>query len=275
MNIIICGAGRVGYTICKLLSDQDHSITVIDQSSEDIQKITENLDVKAIVGKATSPEILEKADSKDADMIISVTKNDEINMLICQIAYSVFKIPKKIARIRSQEYLNKKYSSMFGKESLPIDFIISPELEIAKSIQRKLEAPGALDNIPFAENKIRLLEILIENNCPIVGTKLNEITKKYPNLNANILGVVRDEKFVFLKKNDVMNVNDKAYVIINSLQLKETLEAFGHNEKISNKILIIGGGNIGFNLAKNLENSQDSVRIKIIEKNKDLSLIHI
>ena len=269
MNIIICGAGRVGYTICKLLSDQDHSITVIDQSSEDIQKITENLDVKAIVGKATSPEILEKADSKDADMIISVTKNDEINMLICQIAYSVFKIPKKIARIRSQEYLNKKYSSMFGKESLPIDFIISPELEIAKSIQRKLEAPGALDNIPFAENKIRLLEILIENNCPIVGTKLNEITKKYPNLNANILGVVRDEKFVFLKKNDVMNVNDKAYVIINSLQLKETLEAFGHNEKISNKILIIGGGNIGFNLAKNLENSQDSVRIKIIEKNKD------
>ena len=269
MNIIICGAGRVGYTICKLLSDQDHSITVIDQSSEDIQKITENLDVKAIVGKATSPEILEKADSKDADMIISVTKNDEINMLICQIAYSVFKIPKKIARIRSQEYLNKKYSSMFGKESLPIDFIISPELEIAKSIQRKLEAPGALDNIPFAENKIRLLEILIENNCPIVGTKLNEITKKYPNLNANILGVVRDEKFVFLKKNDVMNVNDKAYVIINSLQLKETLEAFGHNKKISNKILIIGGGNIGFNLAKNLENSQDSVRIKIIEKNKD------
>ena len=126
MNIIICGAGRVGYTICKLLSDQDHSITVIDQSSEDIQKITENLDVKAIVGKATSPEILEKADPKDADMIISVTKNDEINMLICQIAYSVFKIPKKIARIRSQEYLNKKYSSMFGKESLPIDFIISP-----------------------------------------------------------------------------------------------------------------------------------------------------
>ena len=104
MNIIICGAGRVGYTICKLLSDQDHSITVIDQSSEDIQKITENLDVKAIVGKATSPEILEKADSKDADMIISVTKNDEINMLICQIAYSVFKIPKKIARIRSVSY---------------------------------------------------------------------------------------------------------------------------------------------------------------------------
>ena len=269
MNIIICGAGRVGYTISKILTQQNHSVTVIDQSSEDIQKINENLDIKAIVGKATSPTILEKADTHDADMIIAVTRNDEINMLICQIASTLFNVPKKIARIRSQEYLNPKFSSLFSKENLPIDFIISPELEIAKSIQRKLEAPGALDNIPFAENKIRLLEILVEKNCSLINTKLNEITKKYPNLNANILGVIRDQKFIFLKKNDVMKINDKAYVIINSSQLKETLSAFGHNEKISTKILIIGGGNIGFNLAKNLENTIDDVRIKIIEKDKD------
>ena len=269
MNIIICGAGRVGYTISKILTQQNHSVTVIDQSSEDIQKINENLDIKAIVGKATSPTILEKADTHDADMIIAVTRNDEINMLICQIASTLFNVPKKIARIRSQEYLNPKFSSLFSKENLPIDFIISPELEIAKSIQRKLEAPGALDNIPFAENKIRLLEILIEKNCPLINTKLNEITNKYPNLNANILGVIRDQKFNFLKKNDVLKINDKAYVIINSSQLRETLVAFGHNEKISNKILIIGGGNIGFNLAKNLENTIEDVRIKIIEKDKD------
>ena len=269
MNIIICGAGRVGYTISKILTQQNHSVTVIDQSSEDIQKINENLDIKAIVGKATSPTILEKADTNDADMIIAVTRNDEINMLICQIASTLFNVPKKIARIRSQEYLNPKFSSLFSKENLPIDFIISPELEIAKSIQRKLEAPGALDNIPFAENKIRLLEILVEKNCPLINTKLNEITKKYPNLNANILGVIRDQKFIFLKKNDVLKINDKAYVIINSSQLRETLSAFGHNEKISTKILIIGGGNIGFNLAKNLENTIDDVRIKIIEKDKD------
>ena len=265
MNIIICGAGRVGYTISKILTQQNHSVTVIDQSSEDIQKINENLDIKAIVGKATSPTILEKADTHDADMIIAVTRNDEINMLICQIASTLFNVPKKIARIRSQEYLNPKFSSLFSKENLPIDFIISPELEIAKSIQRK----GALDNVPFAENRIRLLEILVEKNCPLINTKLNEITKKYPNLNANILGVIRDQKFIFLKKNDVLKINDKAYVIINSSQLRETLSAFGHNEKISTKILIIGGGNIGFNLAKNLENTIDDVRIKIIEKDKD------
>ena len=131
MNIIICGAGRVGFTIAKLLSEQGHSITVIDQSSEDIQKINDTLDVKAIVGKATYPSILEKANASEADMIIAVTRNDEINMLICQIAFSIFNIPKKIARIRSQDYLNPKFTRVYNKENLPIDVIISPEIEIA------------------------------------------------------------------------------------------------------------------------------------------------
>ena len=268
MNIIICGAGRVGFTIAKLLSEQNHSITIIDQSSEDIQKINDTLDVKGIVGKATYPSILEKADAEDADMIIAVTRNDEINMLICQIAYTVFKIPKKIARIRSQDYLNPKFSKVYDKDNLPIDVIISPEIEIAKSIQRKLEAPGALDNVPFADNKIRLLEIQINQNCPLINIKLNELTKKFPDLDAYILGVIRKEKFIILKKNDVIKEKDKVYVIINSLQLQITLSAFGHDEKISNNILIIGGGNIGFNLAKNIEESFESARIKIIEKDK-------
>ena len=268
MNIIICGAGRVGYTISKILSEQNHSITVIDQSSDDIQKINEDLDVKAIVGKATYPSILEKADASNADMIIAVTRNDEINMLICQIAYTVFNIQKKIARIRSQDYLNPKFSKVYNKENLPIDVIISPELEIARSIQRKLEAPGTLDNVPFAENKIRLIEIIVNEKCPIANIKLNELTKKFPKLNANILGVIREDKFIILKKNDVMIKNDKAYVIINSLHIAQTLEAFGHKEKISNKLLIIGGGNIGFNLAKNLEQEFEEARIKIIEKDK-------
>jgi len=268
MNIIICGAGRVGYTIAKLLSEQNHSITVIDQSSEDIQKINDGLDVKGIVGKATYPSVLEKANASEADMIIAVTKNDEINMLICQIAFSMFKIQKKIARIRSKDYLNPKFSKVYSKDNLPIDVIISPEIEIAKSILRKLEAPGALDNVNFAQNKIRLLEILVNETCPLVNIPLNELTKKFPNLEANILGVIRNEKFIILKKNDVMKKNDKTYVIINSEQMQQTLLAFGHEEKISTKILIIGGGNIGFNLAKNIEQSLESARVKIIEKDK-------
>ena len=269
MNIIICGAGRVGFTIAKILSEQGHSITVIDQSSEDIQKIDDTLDVKSIVGKATYPSILEKANASDADMIIAVTRNDEINMLICQISFSIFNVQKKIARIRSQDYLNPKFTKVYNKENLPIDVIISPEIEIAKSLQRKLEAPGALDNVPFADNKIRLLEILVNEKCSLKDIKLKDLTKKFPKLNANIMGVIRDDKFVVLKKNDIMLKDDKAYVIINASQMKDTLNAFGHNEKISNKILIIGGGNIGFNLAKNLEESFESTRVKIIEKNKE------
>ncbi len=211
MNIIICGAGRVGYTIAKLLSEQNHSITVIDQSSEYIQKINESLDVKAIVGKASYPSVLEKANASEADMIIAVTKNDEINMLICQIAFSIFKVQKKIARIRSQDYLNPKFSKVYNKENLPIDVIISPEIEIAKSILRKLEAPGALDNVNFAQNKIRLLEILVAESCPLINIPLNELTKKFPKLEANILGVIRNEKFIILKKNDIMKNNFKNY----------------------------------------------------------------
>jgi len=269
MNIIICGAGRVGFTIAKLLSEQGHSITVIDQSSEDIQKINDSLDVKAIVGKATYPSILEKANAVETDMIIAVTRNDEINMLICQIAFSIFKIPKKIARIRSQDYLNPKFTGVYNKENLPIDVIISPEIEIAKSIQRKLEAPGALDSVPFAENKIRLLEILIKDDCKLIDIKLNELSKKNPKLEANIVGISRDDKFFIPKKTDSVSKDDKIYVIINSSQMQETLEAFGHNEKISKKILIIGGGNIGFNLAKNIEETLDTVRVKIVEKDKE------
>jgi len=268
MNIIICGAGRVGFTIAKLLSEQGHSITVIDQSSEDIQKINDSLDVKAIVGKATYPSILEKANASDTDMIIAVTRNDEINMLICQISFSIFNIPKKIARIRSQDYLNPKFTRVYNKENLPIDVIISPEIEIAKSIQRKLEAPGALDSVPFADNQIRLLEILIKDNCKSINIKFNELTKKYPKLEANIIGINREEKFFIPKKTDSVKKDDKIYVIINSSQMAETLKAFGHEEKISKKILIIGGGNIGFNLAKNIEETLDSVRVKIVEKDK-------
>ena len=268
MNIIICGAGRVGFTIAKLLSEQGHSITVIDQSSDDIQKINDSLDVKAIVGKATYPSILEKANASETDMIIAVTRNDEINMLICQIAFSIFNIPKKIARIRSQDYLNPKFTRVYSKENLPIDVIISPEIEIAKSIQRKLEAPGALDSVPFADNKIRLLEILIKKDCKSIGIKFNELSKKYPKLEANVIGINREDKFFIPKKTDSVKQDDKIYVIINSSQMAETLKAFGHEEKISKKILIIGGGNIGYNLAKNIEETLETVRVKIVEKDK-------
>ena len=268
MNIIICGAGRVGFSISKQLSAQGHSITVIDQSSEFIQKINETQDVKGVVGRATFPSVLEKAGAEDADMVIAVTQNDETNMVICQVAHSIFNINKKIARIRGQEFLGSKWGKLYGQSNLPIDVIISPEIEVAKSLQRKLEAPGALDSVPFANGKIKVLEIDIDKKCPLVNTELSKLTEKFPDLKANILGVIREGKFIILKKKDKILINDKAFVVINALQVNKTLSAFGHDEKMAKKILIVGGGNIGFNLAKNLETDSDGVRVKIIEKDK-------
>ena len=268
MNIIICGAGKVGFSISKQLSAQGHSVTVIDQSSEDIKKINETQEVKGIVGRATLPSVLENAGAEKTDMIIAVTRNDETNMIICQLASSLFNISKKIARIRSKEFLEGKWSKLYNKSNIPIDVIISPEIEVAKSLFRRLEAPGALDSVPFANDKVKMLEISIEKNCPVINMPLKNLTEKFPNFKANILGAVRKEKFVFLKKNDKMVEGDKVYLVVSSDQLNEILKAFGHEEKTAEKILIIGGGNIGLNLAKMVENNFKSARVKIIEKNK-------
>ena len=269
MNIIICGAGRVGFSISKQLSAQGHAITVIDQSSEFIQKINETQDVKGVVGKATFPSVLEKAGAEEADMIIAVTKSDETNMVICQVAHSIFEINKKIARIRGQEFLGAKWSKLYGQSNLPIDVIISPELEVAKSLQRKLEAPGALDSVPFVNGKVKVLEINVGKECPLTNIEIGKLTDQFPELKANILGVIRGEKFVILKKKDKLIQNDKAFIVVNASQINATLSAFGHEEKMAKKILIVGGGNIGFNLAKNLETDSEGVRVKIIEKNKE------
>ena len=268
MNIIICGAGKVGFSISKQLSSQGHSVTVVDQSSEDIKKINETQEVKGIVGKATLPSVLENAGAEAADMIIAVTRNDETNMIVCQLASSLFNISKKIARIRSKEFLEGKWSKLFNKSNIPIDVIISPEIEVAKSLFRRLEAPGALDNVPFGNNKIKMLEISVEKNCPIINTPLKKLTEKFPDFKANILGAVRKDKFIFLKKEDNLIEGDNVYVVVSSAQLNQILKTFGHEEKTSTKILIIGGGNIGLNLAKMLEINFEGARIKIIEKNK-------
>ena len=267
MNIIICGAGKVGFSISKQLSDQGHSVTVIDQSSEDIKKINDSQEVKGIVGRATFPSVLENAGAENTDMIIAVTRNDETNMIICQLASSLFNIPKKIARIRSKEFLDGKWSKLYNKSNIPIDVIISPEIEVAKALFRRLEAPGALDNVPFANNRVKMLEISIEKDCPIINIPLKNLTTKFPDFKANIVGALRKDKFIFLKKNDKMLEGDNVYVVVSSEQLNQILKAFGHEEKIANKILIIGGGNIGLNLAKLLEANSEA-RVKIIEKNK-------
>ena len=201
MNIIICGAGKVGFSISKQLSSQGHSVTVMNQSPDDIKKINDTQDVKGIVGRASSPSVLENAGADNTDMIIAVTRNDETNMVVCQLASSLFNITKKIARIRTKDFLEGKWNKLYNKSNIPIDVIISPEREVAKSLFRRLEAPGALDNVPFANDKVKMLEISIEKSCPIINTPLKMLTEKFPDFRANILGLVEKKIYLF-KKND-------------------------------------------------------------------------
>ena len=204
-------------------------------------------------------------------MIIAVTRNDETNMIVCQLASSLFNVSKKIARIRTKDFLEGKWGKLFNKSNIPIDVIISPEFEVAKSLYRRLEAPGALDNVPFGNNKVKMLEISIEKNCPIKNIPLKKLTEKFPDFKANIVGALRKDKFIYLKKNDQMLENDNVYLVVSSDQLNPILKAFGHEEKVSKNVLIIGGGNIGLNLAKMLEENFEDLRIKIIEKIKKKS----
>ena len=257
MKVIICGAGKVGSSIAEHLVDQGNEVTVIDQSKELISALNEKVDLKTIVGSASYPSILESAGCENADMIIAVTLQDEINMVACQMAHTFFKTPRKIARLRSEDFLNPIWRNLYNADNMPIDLIISPELEVAKSIERQLKAPGAYDVVPFLDDRVQLLRIVITDACPLIDTKLNDIHDLFQgdenpkkNLRTSIIGVLRNKDLFIPKKNDQLKLNDNIFLLSDTMHIKRSMTAFGLNEDPIKKIIIIGGGNIGFNLAK-------------------------
>ncbi len=276
MKIIICGAGKVGTSIAKHLVDQGNEVTVIDQSKRLISQIKEKVDLKTIIGSASYPSILENAGCQDADMIIAVTLQDEINMVACQMAHTFFKTPRKIARLRSEDFLNPIWRDLYNADNMPIDLIISPELEVAKSIERQLKTPGVYDIFPFFDDEVQLMNIAIHEDCPLIDTDLKSIhglfqgdedTKK--NLRASIIGIYREKKLFVPKKNDTLNHNDGIFLLTDNKHIHRAMTAFGLREDPLKKIIIIGGGNIGFNLAKDLEELESDVSVTIIENNDE------
>tara|TARA_Y100000748_G_C15500300_1_gene489766 strand:+ start:2183 stop:3574 length:1392 start_codon:yes stop_codon:yes gene_type:complete len=276
MKIIICGAGKVGTSIAKHLVEQGNEVTVVDQSKKLISEIKEKVDLKTIIGSASYPSVLENAGCSDADMIIAVTLQDEINMVACQMAHTFFKTPRKIARLRSEDFLNPIWRDLYNADNMPIDLIISPELEVAKSIERQLKTPGVYDVFPFFNEKAQLMNIRIHEDCPLVDTDLisihelfqaDEDTKK--NLRASIIGIFREKKLFIPKKNDSLNQNDSIFLLTDSKHIHRAMSAFGLNEEPVNKIIIVGGGNIGFNLAKDLEEADSDIKVTIIENNEE------
>ena len=276
MKVIVCGAGKVGTSIAKHLVSQNNDVTVIDQSLDLINEIREKVDLKTINGSASNPSILKMAGADETDMIIAVTLQDEINMVACQMAHTFFKIPRKIARLRSEDFLNPIWRDLYNADNMPIDLIISPELEVAKSIERQLKAPGAYDVVPFLNDEIELLSLPVNESCPLIDTNLisihelfQENVNKEKDLRASILGINRGENLFIPKKQDKLKNGDLIYILSDKNHIKRTMNAFGFNEKPIKKIIIVGGGNIGFNLAKDLENNNSDITTSIIENNNE------
>ncbi len=268
MRIIICGAGEVGRSIAKQLVFEGNDITIIEQSEELIDRVNKHLDVKAIIGYASHPDTLRKAGAEKTDMIIAVTQSDEINMIACQVAHSVFDIPKKIARIRTQSYLiGGMEKKIFSNNHIPIDVIISPELEVAKHIYEKLHIPGAIEAISFADNKVKVISLKILKNSQVEKLTLEEANKRIEHLNSTFIGVFREDSFFMYKSKNLIVENDEIFLISDIKSLKETMGFLGHEEEESQKIKIIGGGRIGTSLAKKLEKNDSSSSVKIIERN--------
>jgi len=268
MKVIICGAGQVGFNIARHLAHEKNDVTVIDRSEELINKVRNSLDVHAIVGYASYPDLLESAGAEDADMIIAVTLFDEVNIVACQVAHSLFNVPKKIARIRAQNYLNPQWRALFSRDHMPIDVIISPEIEVAKAAINRLQVPGATDMIRFADDRVWLVGVKLEHDCPVVDTPLRQLTELFPDLNIVVCGILRNGKLIVPSGNDHLLVGDNIYIASEKSHVSRALSVFGHEEEEVKNVAIIGGGNVGLFLSEQLVKAGNKFNVKIIERDE-------
>ena len=227
-----------------------------------------SLDVGGVIGFASHPNILEQAGARDADMVIAVTYADEVNMVACQVCHSLFEVPTKIARIRNQSYLDPLWSDLFSRDHLPIDVIISPELEVAKAISRRLEIPGAFDAITLADGKISLIGVHITEETPLINTPLRQLTELFPDLQLLICGIKRDGEGMAPHGDEELRPGDDVYFVCESSHLERAMASFGHEEKKARRVILVGGGNIGLSLAQALEARRHQVNLKVIEVGK-------
>ena len=268
MKVIICGAGQVGWQIARHLASEKNDVTIVDSDQDLVSRATDTLDVKGVSGFASYPNVLKNAGAEDADMIIAATHSDEVNMVTCQVAHSIFDIPRKIARLRSQSYLDAIYADLYRRDHLPIDVVISPELEVAEAALKRLSSPNAFESETFLNNQAQLLGLHIEDNCPVVNTPLRQLTDLFSTLRVIVVGVRRQGILFAPNAGDQLFCSDEVYLMCHSSDTNRTLDVFGKSEGEQNRIILIGGGNVGLRIAKSLEDSKNRVRTKIIEKNR-------
>jgi trk system potassium uptake protein TrkA len=258
MKVIICGAGQVGWQIARHLSGELNDVTVVDSNPDLVRRAADSLDVQGIAGFASYPDVLDRAGARDADMIIAATHSDEVNMVTCQVAHSVFGIQRKIARLRSQSYLDVIYSDLYRRDHMPIDVVISPEREVTET---------------FMGGKAQLLGIALEENCPVVNTPLRQLTDLFSTLRSVVVGVRREGRLFVAKSGDQLFVGDSIYILCHGDDISRTLEIFGKTQKKQERVVIVGGGNVGLAVAKALETGKGRIRAKVIERDRKIAEI--
>ncbi len=263
--MIICGAGQVGHNIARYLATAGNEVTIIDQSVELTQRLGDSLDIQTIVGHASLPGVLEQAGAEDADMLIAVTYADEVNMVACQVAHTLFNVPTKIARIRQQAYLEGRWQDLFVGNHMPIDVVISPEREVAHAIALRLEVPGALNVVAFADDRVRLVVVRASEECPVLATPLRQLTYLFPDLHMVVVGIGRGDRFFIPDADDQILAEDEVHFVVETAHIARALPAFGHEEGRSERVVIAGGGNIGLFLAQELELRYPHLGLKVIE----------
>jgi trk system potassium uptake protein len=268
MKVIICGAGQVGWQIARHLSGEKNDVTIIDVNADLVRRASDTLDVQGIVGFASYPDVLELAGARDADMIIAATHSDEVNMVTCQVAHSIFGITRKIARLRAQSYLDAIYSDLYQRGHLPIDVVISPEREVAEAALQRLAAPATFDTESFMGGRAQLLGIALDEDCPVINTPLRQLSDLFSTLRAIVVGVRRDERLFAPDPGDQLFPGDQVYVFSHSDDVNRALEIFGKKTKKQERVVIIGGGNVGLAVARALEARTDRVRAKVIERDR-------
>jgi trk system potassium uptake protein TrkA len=271
MKVIICGAGQVGWQIARHLASEKNDVTVVDNNPELVRRATDTLDVQGISGFASYPDILERAGAQDADMIIAATHSDEVNMVTCQVAHSVFAVQRKIARLRGQSYLNAIYTDLFRRDHLPIDVVISPEREVAEAALQRLAAPAAFDTESFLGGNAQLLGIAIDDDCPVINTPLRQLSDLFSTLKAIVVGIRRGGTLFVPSANDQIFPDDECYVMTETSDMARTLEIFGKTQGKLERVVIIGGGNVGLAVARALETRTDRIRVRVIERDRDIA----
>lgn len=261
MKILILGAGVVGSSLAENLAGEANDITIIDRDAERLNALQDKLDIRTLTGEASHPDILERAGARDIDMLVAVTSSDEVNMIACQVAYSLFHVPTKIARIRDQGYLS--HPELFTQESLPVDVIISPEQLVTDYVHKLIEYPGALQVLDFAGGNVTLVAVKAYHGGPMVGSEIQKIRDHMPDVDTRVAAIFRDGKPIQPQADRVIESGDEVFFISAKQDIRAVMSELRRLDKPVKNVMIAGGGNIGKRLAGALERRYN---VKLIEK---------